>query len=86
MTIRIDESCGKMGVHLPPGAVRIMTRVRIGIELREEFLDGRRPGGKRKGLIPVIAGIEITRLKEFRHGHLRHFLSISENAKFRLPR
>ena len=73
---------GEMRVHLPPGAVGIVGRIRIGIQLGEEFGEGCLPRGKSEGLIPVIARKEVTRLEKLGGGYLGHFFTVAKNAEF----
>ncbi len=74
-----------MGNHLSPRTIRIIIYIRIGIELCKKIPDCRLANCKMKSLITVISTSEITRFEKLGHCHLRHFFSISKNAKLGLP-
>jgi hypothetical protein len=71
-----------MAVHLATGTEWFPFKARVCIYLCKELGSIGEADGKHKGLVTVIPATEISRIKEFSHGHLGHFLTISKNAKF----
>ena len=56
----------------------------MSIELGEEFLNRDHTQGEHERLVPIISGAKIATAEHLGQGYLGHFLSGTEDAKFRL--
>ena len=61
-----------------------MRKVRVGVKGRKIFLDIEEVEGHHEGLVAVVAAAPIPGAQEFRKCNLGEFLSVAEDAKFRL--
>ena len=79
----VDQLGGEVVVHLPAAGERVIFG--IGIELREEFLDGGEAHCQHHRLVAVIAGPPVTFAENLGKDYLGQFLAIAGNAEFGLP-